>query len=130
MWNGPIGGTDYSKCDFNKGPWVGGCMELTHEEVLFVWETTEQFRVQKPWDDFYIVSQYNIFVKYEKAVNGDTYNVIKTYDPEVNLLGINEFGIIKPDEAPISEEINPTVEEPTAVEGDPVVEEETPTSEV
>lgn len=100
-WNGPVNG-DYSNCDFNKPPWVGGCAVLTHEEVVFVWETTEQFRVQKPWDDSYIVSEYNKFVNWEKAINGDTYNVIKTYDFEVNTLGIDENGVVQPAE-PVEE---------------------------
>lgn len=100
-FNAPVNG-DWTTVDTSKPPYSEGVAELTHEEVLFVWETTEQFRVQKPWDDFYIVSQYNIFVEWLKAINGDTYNIIKTYDFEVNHLGIDVNGIVEA--TPIEEE--------------------------
>lgn len=96
-WNGPIDG-DWSKCDFTKGPFAGGVMELTHDEVLFVQETAAPIAVGHEQDDFYIISQYNIAVNYEKAVNGDTWAVIKQYDPAVNTMGINENGVVMPEE--------------------------------
>jgi hypothetical protein len=103
-WNGPINGTDYSVCDFTKAPWTGGVMILTHEECVFVLETVEnevrpQYQPQM-WEpqepsDFWLQSEYNKIVLWEKGINGDTYAVIKGYDPEIHSLGINENGIVQ-----------------------------------
>jgi hypothetical protein len=101
MWNGPLKG-DWSKVDFSKPPWANGIAELTHEEVLFVIETCKQFT----GDDFNIQSRYNESTNYEKAINGDTYAIIKQYDPLVHTLGIDANGIIKPvEEVPPGEEV-------------------------
>lgn len=97
-WNGPIGGTDYSTCDFTKAPWVSGIAELTHEEVLFVIEACSEIEVGHETDDFYIQSRYNELTGYEKAINGETYFCIKGYNPEINTLGIDANGIILTEE--------------------------------
>jgi hypothetical protein len=102
-WNGPIGGTDWSNVDFNKAPWQSGVMTLSHDEVLFVKENIAPFEEQYGTDVNTIVSKYNNLTAYEKAINGDTYAVIKSYDPTVNTLGINENGIVQP-EQPVTEE--------------------------
>jgi hypothetical protein len=106
MWNGLVNG-DWSTCDFTQPPFQNGVATLTHDEVVFVQETAAEFVSGYETDDFYVTSQYNIVVKYEKAINQDTYEVIKQYIPEVNTLGINESGIIKPVEE------TPTEEQPT-----------------
>jgi hypothetical protein len=102
-WNGPIGGTDYSNCDFTKAPWQSGCMTLTHDEVLFVIENIAPFEEEYGSDTNTIVSKYNNLTGYEKAINGDTYAVIKQYDPTVNTQGIDSNGIIP----------EPVIEQPT-----------------
>jgi hypothetical protein len=116
-WNCPVGG-DWSKVDFNKAPWVIGIAEHTHEEVLFVLDAIADISVGHENDDFYIQSQFNLRNNYEKAINYETYMCIKGYNPEVNLLGIDENGIIlpvvgepeEPVEEPVGEEV---IEEPT-----------------
>src|SRR4051812_38738224 len=104
-WNGPVNG-DWGVCDFTKPPFAGGCAELTHEEVLFVIENTAPFVALKPWDDFYVVSEYNKAINWEEAINGDTYAVIKSYDPAIHTLGIDGNGIVVEEEEP-----EPPVEE-------------------
>ena len=100
MWNGPVNGS-YAECDFTQPPWVAGCATLTHEEVVFVKETIAPFVEERPYDDFYAVSSYNNATAYEKAINGETYAVIKQYDVEINTLGIDGAGIILPVEEPV-----------------------------
>jgi hypothetical protein len=104
-WNGPVN-NDWSTCDFTKPPFSGGIAVLTHEEVLFVQETAQPFVEGHENDDFYVTSQYNIAVNYEKGINQDTYACIKGYDPSINLLGIDANGIVQP----ISEEPLPQSE--------------------
>jgi hypothetical protein len=104
-WNAPVNG-DWSTCDFTQPPFAGGIATLTHEEVLFVIETTAPIAVGHENDDFYVTSQYNIAVNYEKGINQDTYVCIKGYDPNVNTLGTDANGIIQP----ISEEPQPQSE--------------------
>jgi hypothetical protein len=105
-WNGPING-DYSVCDFSKPPWTAGIAVLTHEEVIFVQDTIEteirpnyEPQIGEPLEpsDFWLQSEYNKFVKFEKGINGDTYAVIKGYDREIHLLGINASGIVAEEE--------------------------------
>jgi hypothetical protein len=106
MWNGPKGGTDYSVCDFTKAPWVAGVAELTHEEVLFVIKALPPIEEQYLPDTNMVIGKYNQLTGYEKAINGETYQVIKQYDPLVHTLGIDANGIIKPvEEVPPGEEV-------------------------
>jgi hypothetical protein len=117
-WNGPING-DYSKCNFAQPPWTGGVATLTHEECIFALETIEnevrpQYQPQM-WEpqepsDFWLQSEYNKFVLWEKGINGDTYAVLKGYNPEIHSLGINESGIVQPDPVEIVEVEPPTEE--------------------
>lgn len=110
MWNGPING-DWSNVDFAKAPWLtGAIMTLDHEEVLHVQtecaKIIDEFKASNDFTtpvDEYVVPRYNES-DWEKCINGDTYAVIKQYDPEVNTLGINENGIIMPEETPVEEE--------------------------
>lgn len=100
MWNGPKNGTDWSTVDFTKPGWVNGVMELTHEEVVHVLTETQRIidefnpdnEFSNPSDE-YVVPEYNKS-DWEKCINGDTYNIIKQYDPEVNTQGIDANGII------------------------------------
>lgn len=123
-WNGPIDG-DYSNCDFSRGPWTGGIMVLNHDEVVYVLTqlpaiidgyTPQQGDPVEP-GDMYIHNTYNSDYSnnWEKAINGDTFSVIKSYDPEVNTQGIDEQGIIPEEGRPVEEPVTP--EEPTPEEG-------------
>lgn len=120
-WNGPTGGTDWSTCDFSKPAWVAGVMTLSHEEVLHVQEVSGQIIADyqaanngaTPPDMEYVLPEYNK-KDWEKCVNGDTYAVIKGYDPSINLWGINANGIVPdpnavPEEPPMEETPNPGV---------------------
>jgi hypothetical protein len=112
-WNSLVDG-DWSKADFTKAPWVGGVMTLTHEEVLRV--QTEVAKIIEayvpapeysyssvPPDNEYIVPKYNQS-DWEKCINGDTYAVIKGYDPDVHTLGIDANGIVQAaEETPVEE---------------------------
>jgi hypothetical protein len=109
-WNCPVNG-DYSGCDWTKAPWAPVIAVLTHEQVLFVQEKCEIVKVAyvpkigepaEPSDE-YVQAEYNKLVNFEQAVNGQTFAVIKSYDPNVNTLGINENGIVQP-EQPVTEE--------------------------
>lgn len=123
MWNGPVNG-DYSNCDWSKAPWYPVCADLTHEEVMFVIEALPPIEAKYLPDTNMVIAKYNELTGYEKAINGQTYPVIKQYDPAENLLGIDINGIIKPEPTPTTEETNPTVEEnPTVETGEPVIEE-------
>ena len=112
-WNGPIGGdwTAEPKPDYTKAPWAAGCMTLSNDEIIYVKEAIAPFEEEYGTDVNTIVSKYNNLTGYEKAINGDTYAVIKSYDPAVNTLGINEFGIIQPEAQPEQ----PTEETPSEV---------------
>lgn len=115
-WNGPIGGTDYSNCDFTKPPWTNGIMELNHEEVMIVIEALPPIEAEFGTNTNVVVGTYNQLTGYEQSINGDTYDCIKTYNPEVNTLGINEFGIIQPEEE--EPPTDPEPEEPQEEEGE------------
>lgn len=110
MWNGPING-NWEACDFTKPPFTGGCAELTHEEVLYVIESLPPIEEEFLPDTNMVISKYNQLSNWEKAINGDTYNVIKGYNPEIHTLGIDANGIIVPVEEIIGEEETPVVEE-------------------
>ena len=110
-WNSSVNG-DWSHADFSKAPWTGGVMTLTHEEVLHVQTETQKIiaayapkheESTTPDDNTYVVPKYNE-LDWEKCINGDTYAVIKGYNPEVNILGIDANGIILPIEEPVIEE--------------------------
>jgi hypothetical protein len=101
-FNGPING-DYSTCDFTKAPWTAGIMTLTHDECVFVSNTIDnEIRptyVPQPGEpeepsDFWLQSEYNKFVQWEKGINGDTYDVLINYKNSKYTKGINENGII------------------------------------
>jgi hypothetical protein len=89
--------------DYTKAPWTSGVMTLTHEEVLHVLDVTGQIIADyqaanngaTPDDNTYVVPEYNKS-DWTKCVNGDTYAVIKSYDPAINTLGIDENGIVQP----------------------------------
>lgn len=90
--------------DYSKPPWVGGVMTLSHEEVIHV-QTECGIIIQafidangySPDDNTYVVPRYNES-DWSKCINGDTYAVIKQYDPAVHTLGIDENGIILTEE--------------------------------
>jgi hypothetical protein len=98
--------------DYTKPPWVGGVMTLTHEEVLHVIEVTSQIIEEyqeanngaTPPDSEYVVPEYNK-KDWAYCINGDTYAVIKGYDPAVNTLGIDASGIVQPVEEPVEEPV-------------------------
>jgi hypothetical protein len=104
----------FNSTDFFKAPWAPGVMNLTHEECVSILEQCQVIRdnyvpaapYYEPISDMYVQSEYNK-IDWTKGINGDTYGVLKGYDPEVNTLGINETGIVYPEvieeEAPIEE---------------------------
>lgn len=84
----------FNSTDYSKAPWAPGCMVLSHDECLFVIGKCEEIKELHPdrdFDDDYIVGEYNL-LDWKKAINGDTYNVLKSYGE--SLLGINENGVI------------------------------------
>jgi len=95
----------FNSTDFSRAPWAAGLMTLTHEECLHVINTIENevrpnyapeyYDPQEP-SDFWLQSEYNK-IDWTKGINGDTYAVLKGYDPEVYNQGINENGIILPE---------------------------------
>lgn len=115
-WNSVVNG-DWSKADFTKAPWVNGVMTLTHEEVLHVLEVTgeiiDSFVVANGYEppaNEYVVPEYNK-KDWQYCINGDTYAVVKGYNPDVNTQGINEFGIVSEpvvEEAPIEVPVEET----------------------
>jgi hypothetical protein len=84
--------------------------------VLFVIEALPPIEAKYLPDTNMVIGQYNQLTGYEKAINGQTYPVIKQYDPLVHTLGINENGIIIPNETPIDTETSEDVEQPTGEE--------------
>jgi len=132
-WNCPVNG-DWDTIDKMLPPWANGIATLTHEEVVFVKTETERIIAEyvppSPWEpatptDAYVQSEYNNFTNWEKAINGATLTCIKSYDPLVHTLGINENGIILP-EVPTDE----TSDEPTSDNPEiPEDVEETPVEE-
>lgn len=109
--------------DFTKAPWASGILTLTDEECVYVIEKCKEVAENfEPSDvfpqliDSYIISNYNKIDNWEKAINGDTYNILLGYNPEVNTQGIDNDGIVP---EPVIEEVPPT-EDPVI---DPVVEE-------
>ncbi|AKC02669.1 hypothetical protein CPT_Stills41 [Bacillus phage Stills] len=121
-------------------PFQPGCMTLTNDEVIKVQDkcaeleaTFEPNDFQPVINDNWIIARYNESNNYTEAVNGDTYNVIKGYNRDVNTQGIGQDaegnGIIIPEPEQPTEE--PTEEAP--VEEQPVeqpTEEKEPTEEV
>lgn len=108
-WNCPVNGNwSDPTIDYTKPPWVAGIAVLTHEQVLFVKEKCEaviaayvpKIGESATPSDEYVQAEYNKLVNFEQAVNGQTFAVIKSYDPSINLLGIDEKGIVQPEEVP------------------------------
>lgn len=105
-FNGPVEG-DYSVCDPNEAPWTNEIATLTHEEcvqvITKVKEIEEGFKPEEhdgnPPSDMLIHSDYNKS-DWQYAINIETYNLLKQYDPEVNKEGITEFGIVGTYEQP------------------------------
>jgi hypothetical protein len=106
--------------DYTKAPWQAGVMELTNEECISTKEACEKIKSEFVPDRFadrpttdYVVSHFNELSNYEEAINGDTYDVLEKYNPEVNTQGISPDapeGIVpEPEEAP--EEPTETPEE-------------------
>lgn len=95
--------------DYTQVPWVPGVLPLTHEECLYVIEKCDQVRSgyeasgSELDEKSYTISNYNKIDNWTKAVNGDTYDVLQGYDPDYFDQGINEYGIIYP-EQPVEEE--------------------------
>lgn len=123
-FNGPIDG-DYTNVDFTQGPWTNNeCMTLTHDECLHVIEGCQSVvdnydsstNYGMPISETEIHSGYNK-LDWQYAINWNTFTALQGYNPEVNTLGINEFGIILPEPEP-----EPTPEEPTE---EPPAEEQT-----
>lgn len=91
----------FNSTDFQSPPWASGLMTLTHDEVVHVQTVAGEIEAEykpednyyQPISDMYVQAEYNK-VDWTKGVNGDTYSVIKQYDPEVNTQGINESGIV------------------------------------
>ena len=86
--------------DYTKPPWTGGVMTLTHAEVLHVIDKMKvladafvEANGYYPPANEYLVPEYNK-ADWTKCINGDTYAVIRQYDPLVHTLGINESGIV------------------------------------
>lgn len=107
-----------TRFDLTQPPWNGQevCMNLTHEEVLHVKTETQKIIDSYvpgrgmpviPDDNTYVVPRYNE-LDWTRAINGNTYAVIKYYDTEVNKLGVDENGIIYP---PVEEETQPVEED-------------------
>lgn len=99
--------------DVTQPPFVGGIATLTHEECLYVKghcdEIIANYKPAYYWDnptptDDQVISAYNTIDGWRKAINGDTYNCLKGYDPTIHTLGINESGIVQPAEEPVKEE--------------------------
>jgi hypothetical protein len=121
----------FNPTDFTKAPWAAGIMTLTHEECVYVLDTIENevrpnykpeyYEPQEP-SDFWLQSEYNK-LDWKKGINGDSYAVLKGYNPEVNTLGIDGSGIVQP----VEEEVNPGTSEPVS---EVVAEEEAPTETV
>jgi len=103
----------FNSTDFQKAPWAAGIMTLTHEECVSILEQCQVIRDNynpannnyEPISDSYVQAEYNK-IDWTKGINGDTYAELVQYDPEVNTLGIDEFGIVYPEviEPPIEEE--------------------------
>lgn len=126
-FNGPIDG-DYTNVDYNKGPWVNEIMTLTHDECLQVqagFQTViDNYKPEEhygdPLSEMVLHSEYNK-LDWQYAISLNTFTTLRVYDPEVNTLGTNEFGIIYPEPEPEPEPV-----EETPVEEEIVVEDATP----
>lgn len=86
-----------SNADFSQAPWQSGVMTLTHDECVYVKEKCAEvaasYEPENSWespnpDKTYIISQYNQIDNWEKAINGDTYDVLQGYDVETQTEGI------------------------------------------
>jgi hypothetical protein len=127
-WNGPVDG-DWTELDSTKAPWAAGVMTLSHDECVYVLDTTQPIidtydpknNNGEPISDFYVISTYNN-LDWSYAINGDTYGQLKNYEAAGFNLGIDENGIIQPEPEQLPEE--PTEEPPAE---DPQPEEEQPT---
>jgi hypothetical protein len=104
----------------NQPPFTAGIMTLIHEECVYVKtkcdEIITKYQPVNPWEsttptDDYVISTYNGIDGWKKAINGETYAVIKQYDPLVHTLGIDGNGIVQPvEEEPVEESIAPIEE--------------------
>jgi hypothetical protein len=120
--------------DYTQPPYINGIMTLTHDECVKVkTKCQEIIDAYEPTNRdpeptmIYVVSTYNESNNYQEAINGNTYDVVMNYDPEVNTQGINENGIVP---EPVIEEEQPDAPESpitdeTAPEGETSTEPET-----
>lgn len=123
----------FNTSDFNAPPFVGGIVPLTHGECVMVKEKLDAIiagfvpdRFFEEENAMYTVPIYND-ANQQELINGDTYEVLKKYSPEVNTQGIDGTGIIP---EPVTEEENEVPNEEPNEEAAPTEEEaETPTDE-
>jgi len=110
--------------DYTQPPFTNGIMTLTNDECVKVKDKCQEIKdayKSSPANPdpsmMYVVSAYNESNNFKEGINGDTYNTLEKYNPEVNTQGI------APD-APegIVTEPTETPEEPT--EGETLPEEE------
>jgi hypothetical protein len=94
-------------------PFTNGIMTLTHDECMYVKTNCDEiitnYKPANYWDnqtptDDQVISEYNGIDGWRKAINGDTYNCLKQYDPAIHTLGLDSSGIVQPAEEPVEEE--------------------------
>jgi hypothetical protein len=118
--------------DYTKPPFTNGVMTLSNDECVKVKTKCQEIKDAYEYDPnypapspLYVISNYNESNNYQEGINGDTYEVIERYDPELNTQGISpEYsdGIV-PEPTPEPEP------EPEEGEGEEVTPEPTPEPE-
>jgi hypothetical protein len=119
--------------DYTKPPYINGIMTLTNDECVKVkTKCQEIIDAYEPTNRdpeptmLYVVSTYNESNNYQEAINGNTYDIVMNYDPEVNTQGINENGIIpEPEIEEQPDAPESTESDETTSEGETSPEEET-----
>jgi hypothetical protein len=126
----------FNKDDYTQPPFTNGIMTLTNDECVKVKNKCQEIKdAYEPTQGnpepttIYVVSSYNESNSYQEGINGDTYDVVERYNPEVNTQGISpayENGIApepvieeeQPDapESPVTDETAPEGETPTEPE--------------
>jgi hypothetical protein len=123
----------FNSDNYTQPPFTNGIMTLTNDECVKVKNKCQEIKDAYVYDSnypsptmLYVVSTYNESNNYQEAINGDTYEVLERYNPEVNTQGISpEYsdGIV-PEPEP-----EPTPEEPEEGEGEETAPEPTPEPE-